>query len=127
MMRILVTTLTLLSSTVCWAGDVPLLAPDAMLQKKAAESAGLVILDVRTPKEYADGHVAGAVNISSDELESRLGELEADRDRDVVVYCRTGHRAGIALGILEKAGFKHLYHLEGDYTGWAAAKRPIEK
>jgi phage shock protein E len=81
---------------------------------------------MRTPKEFAEGHVPGAINISHDQLEGRLSELDDDRDRDVVVYCRSGHRAGIALDMLEKAGFKRLYHLEGDYMGWTAAQRPVE-
>jgi rhodanese-related sulfurtransferase len=86
----------------------------------------MVVLDVRTPKEFAAGHVPGAINISHDQLEGRMAELDADRDRDLVVYCRSGHRAGIALGMLEKAGFTRLYHLDGDYIGWTEAQRPIE-
>jgi rhodanese-related sulfurtransferase len=71
--------------------------------------------------------VPGAINISHDELEGRLEELEQVRDKDVVVYCRSGRRTGIALGVLERAGCKRTYHLEGDYLGWTAAGRAVEK
>lgn len=125
MIKALVTAFAVLLSVVAFAGEAPGIGGDALLARMAGGEA-LVVLDVRTAKEFAEGHVPGAINISHDELEARLPELEADRDRDVVVYCRSGKRAGLALDMLEKAGFKRLYHLEGDYLGWAAASRPVE-
>jgi rhodanese-related sulfurtransferase len=126
MIKALVTAFAVLLSVVAFAGEAPGIGGDALLARMAAGDEALVVLDVRTAKEFAEGHVPGAINISHDELEARLPELEADRDRDVVVYCRSGKRAGIALDMLEKAGFKRLYHLEGDYLGWAEASRPVE-
>ena len=125
MIKALATAFAVLLSVVAFAGEAPGIGGDALLARMAGGEA-LVVLDVRTAKEFAEGHVPGAINISHDELEARLPELEADRDRDVVVYCRSGKRAGIALDMLEKAGFKRLYHLEGDYLGWAEASRPVE-
>lgn len=125
MIKALVTAFAVLLSVVAFAGEAPGIGGDALLARMAGGEAP-VVLDVRTAKEFAEGHVPGAINISHDELEARLPELEADRDRDVVVYCRSGKRAGLALDMLEKAGFKRLYHLEGDYLGWAAASRPVE-
>ena len=126
MIKALVTAFAVLLSAVAFAGEAPGIGGDALLARMAGGDEALVVLDVRTPKEFAEGHVPGAINISHDELEARLLELEADRDRDVVVYCRSGKRTGLALDVLEKAGFKRLYHLEGDYLGWAAASRPVE-
>jgi phage shock protein E len=126
MIKALLAALAVLISTTAFAGDVPGLTDEALLARMASGDKTTVVLDVRTPKEFAEGHVPGAVNISHDELEGRLSELDADRDRDVVVYCHSGRRAGLALGMLEKAGFKRLYHLEGDYMGWTAAQRPVE-
>jgi len=51
--------------------------------------------------------------------------LAAARDREVVVYCRSGSRASQAIGVLGKAGFKRLLHLEGDFTRWSEEKRPV--
>lgn len=83
------------------------------------------ILDVRTPEEYRAGHVSGAINIPHDQIERGLSELEDQRDRDVVVYCRSGRRAGVAEKVLSKAGFRVL-HLQGDMMGWTAAGHPEE-
>jgi rhodanese-related sulfurtransferase len=126
MIKALLTALAVLVSMTAFAGDVPAMSEDTLLARMASADKTMVVLDVRTPKEFAEGHVPGAINISHDQLEGRLSELDADRDRDVVVYCRSGHRAGLALGTLEKAGFKRLYHLDGDYLGWTAAQRPVE-
>lgn len=69
-------------------------------------SAGALLLDVRTPEEYAGGHIAGARNIPVHELAAQLSGLP--RDRDVVVYCRSGGRSAAAAGMLVRAGFRVL-------------------
>jgi len=126
MLRALLVSLAALLSGLACADGAPTVSQEQLLERINGNDSELVVLDVRTAQEFAAGHVPGAINISHDELEARLPELEADRDRDVVVYCRSGKRAGLALDMLEKAGFKRLYHLEGDYLGWAAASRPVE-
>jgi phage shock protein E len=68
----------------------------------------VVYVDVRTPEEWAAGHVDGAIHIPHTELASRWQELEAHRDDDIVLYCRTGRRSGIAEQILTQAGFDRL-------------------
>ncbi len=101
--------------------------PKALGARIAWADQSLVVLDVRTPEEFAAGHVPGAVNIPHTELASRVAELEGSRENDIVVYCRSGTRAATALGVLEKSGFKRLFHLEGDYTRWSEEKRPVVK
>ena len=64
-----------------------------------------VYVDVRTPAEFAAGHVAGAINIPYDQMPQRWTELDSLRARPVVLYCRSGHRAGIALQELQTHGF----------------------
>jgi rhodanese-related sulfurtransferase len=86
----------------------------------------LLVLDVRTAEEFAAGHVPRARNISHDLLPSRVAELDDARQREVVVYCRSGRRSALALETLRAAGFTRLAHLEGDFLGWQAAQRPIE-
>ena len=99
--------------------------PKALGERIAWADQALFVLDVRTPEEYAAGHLPGATNIPHDQLAARLGELSGARERDVVVYCRTGRRSAEALEILDKAGFKRLFHLKGDYTRWTEEKRPV--
>ena len=88
------------------------ISAEELLSRMAGENAPFV-LDVRTPGEFGAGHVPRAVNIPHDQIPSRLSELEDQRDRDVVVYCRSGRRAGIAEEALSDAGFRVL-HLQGD-------------
>jgi NADPH-dependent 2,4-dienoyl-CoA reductase/sulfur reductase-like enzyme/rhodanese-related sulfurtransferase len=77
-----------------------------------SENGRLVLVDVRTPQEYAGGHISGAVNIPVDDLRSRLGELP--HDREVAVYCQMGQRGYLAVRILAQAGFK-VVNLGGGY------------
>lgn len=66
------------------------------LSHRLRQSGSPLILDVRTPSEYSSGHIQGAVNISHDQLEQRIDEIPGDKSREIVVYCQSGRRAGIA-------------------------------
>jgi rhodanese-related sulfurtransferase len=99
--------------------------PQALVARLAWGDQSLVVLDVRTAAEYAEGHVPGARNIPHTEIAARIAELEDARGRDLVVYCRSGNRTAQALGMLEAAGFRRLLHLKGDYQRWMEAGRPV--
>jgi phage shock protein E len=73
-----------------------------------AVSADALVVDVRTPLEYRAGHYHGAVNIPVDDIEERLDEL-GDKDAEIIVYCRTGHRSADAKSTLLSAGFTKVY------------------
>lgn len=93
---------------------------DEALAIGGGEGAAL-FLDVRSTDEFASGHVPGALNISVDELKDRLGDLEASRDSEIIVYCERGGRANTATDMLMAAGFTNLGHLTGDMSAWRAA------
>lgn len=95
------------------------------LQAAKSASSEMVLLDVRSAQEYAQGHIAGAINISHNEIEAKLNELAPFKDKTIVVYCRSGRRAAFAEGILAKNGFNKLRHLTGDMNGWLAADLPV--
>jgi len=101
------------------------IAADEM-QQRIEEGTAPIILDVRRADEFAAGHLPGAVNISHDELGDRLDELGIELGEELVVYCRSGRRAGIAEKILGEAGFTNLRDLEGHWLEWKAAGRPTE-
>jgi phage shock protein E len=85
----------------CRAGGVDA----AMLRQKI--QAGALVVDVRTPAEFAAGAYPGATNIPLDQIEKRLADF-GDRKRAIVVYCRSGNRSGQAKVILEKHGFSDV-------------------
>jgi rhodanese-related sulfurtransferase len=117
----------LLAAQVAFAADVTPINAEALLERSAKKDASMVILDVRTPEEFAQGHVPGAINIPHDKLVDRLQELTSAKDKDVVLYCRSGKRAGMAADTLQANGFTKLLHLEGDILKWTEEKRPTEK
>jgi rhodanese-related sulfurtransferase len=108
------------------ATATPPITHSELLQRLGKNDDTIVVLDVRTPREFAAGHVPGARNIAHDELASRLEELTGARDKEVVLYCRSGRRAALAAETLRGAGFTKLRQLEGDYPAWESAKHPVE-
>tara|TARA_B110000238_G_C15821312_1_gene308661 strand:+ start:125 stop:535 length:411 start_codon:yes stop_codon:yes gene_type:complete len=86
-----------------------------------------VIIDVRTVEEYSVGHIPGAINIPHLQIQTKMKALLALKDKDVVLYCRSGRRAIIAKEYLISAGFSKLTHLDGDFNAWSANKMPTEK
>jgi phage shock protein E len=86
-----------------------------------------LILDVRSEKEYQEGHIPGALNIPFDQLPERLSQLAEHKDAVIVVHCRSGKRAEIAEKTLSEAGFTDVRDLEGHMDGWQSGGYPIEK
>ena len=124
--RILAFLLASLASAGAAAADPVLLpvAQEALLERQKAGD-DIYVLDVRSPEEYASGHVPGAVNIPYDQMASRVAEVP--KDKDVVLYCRTGRRAAIAAEVLAGHGYERLQHLEGDIVAWVEKGRPVQK
>ena len=86
-------------------------------EARALVAGGARLVDVRTPREYAAGHMPGAVNMPLDALERRLGELGA-RERPVVVYCASGTRSAAAQRTLRRHGFGSVRNL-GSWRTWS--------
>ena len=89
------------------------------------KDAGVVILDVRTAEEFAQGHIAGSINIdvSSSDFVAKVSEL--DKTKTYAVYCRSGNRSAVATAEMEKLGFTSLYNMTGGAIDWAAAGFPL--
>lgn len=82
-----------------------------------------ILLDVRTPEEWADGHIDGATLIPLQELEARAAS-ELPKDADIVVYCRSGNRSAQAADYLAGAGYSHISDM-GGIQDWQAAGLPV--
>ena len=124
--RILGSLIVLLVASGCTPADAPEVQPLSQEQLLSTPPAGALILDVRSEAEFGSGHVPGAINIPHDQLASRLSDLDSGMDRPVVVYCRSGKRAGIASAVLLAAGYTNVLHLEGDMNAWQAKGLPTE-
>jgi phage shock protein E len=81
-----------------------------------------ILIDVRTPDEYRDGHIPGVANIPLAELEKRLGEVP--KDKKVVIICRTGNRSAQGTKLLRGKGFDNVVNSTGGMSTW---KGPVEK
>lgn len=92
-LKLFVLAYSLSLAVACWAGDV-------------------VWIDVRTAQEFAGEHVDGAFNIPYEEITQRIAEVTTDRDAEILLYCRSGRRAGIAKTALEGMGYTHVVNLK---------------
>ena len=109
-----------------YPGSNPLITADDLLAKLQKDKS-IVVLDVRTPGEYSEGHVPSAVNIPYDEIEDEVAKTIKDKQQQIVVYCRSGYRASKAEAALADLGYNNILHLEGDMLNWKSTKKPLEK
>ena len=87
----------------------------------------VVVLDVRTPAEFKEGHISGATNIDfrAPDFEKRIGQL--DKSKAYLVHCAAGGRSTQSLPILKKQDVKVVYHLDGGFNAWKKDGLPVEK
>jgi len=113
----------LLAASMAMAAPPPV-TPQQVHELQVKKDPSLLVIDVRSAEEYAAGHVPGAVNIPHDQVASRLAEIP--KDKEVVLYCRSGRRSGLAAETLEANGYKNLQLMQGDMPGWEKAGLPVE-
>lgn len=126
-MRLLLLIAVLASAVAGAADQFATIGPQALGERLESTSAELLVVDVRSAAEFDEGHLPGAINIPHDAIGQRIAELGPPGERDVIVYCRSGRRAALALTALQEAGFSRLYHLEGDYLRWSEEGRPVTR
>jgi len=88
-------------------------------------SPGVTIIDVRTPEEFAEGHIEGAVNydVQGPDFATQIGAL--DPAGTYAVYCRSGNRSQAAVAAMAQAGIPGIYELESGIVGWQDAGLPV--
>ena len=122
-MKVLISILIVISCSLITADAVDV-SHEAFkkLQKDIPE---LKLLDVRSNEEYSEGYIEGAINLPHEDIEKILKTV--NKDDTIVLYCRSGRRAGLVADMLEKKGYKNLFHLDGDMKGWLKAGKPLVK
>ncbi|MCU0284575.1 MAG: rhodanese-like domain-containing protein [Candidatus Nanopelagicales bacterium] len=97
---------------------------DAAAFNEVVSTSGTQVIDVRTPAEFAQGHLEGAVNIDVEDpsFAARIGELEPGT---FAVYCRSGNRSQSAVAQMADAGLGSIHELDGGIISWAEAGYPI--
>lgn len=82
-----------------------------------------VVIDVRTPQEYAGGHIDGAINIDHSVIGQEIGKAKVAKDDNVILYCRSGRRSEIAMDALQKMGYSKAVN----YGGIDEAAKRLQK
>jgi phage shock protein E len=87
----------------------------------------VIVLDVRTPEEFSEGHIAGATNINfmAKDFATRIATL--DTNKVYLVHCASGGRSRRCLPQLKQLGLKQIYHLDGGFSAWEEAGKPVVK
>ena len=89
------------------------------------DNAGVFLIDVREPDEYAAGHIPGITLIPMGEVAARLAELP--RDKEIIITCRTGNRSGQVADLLREQGFTNVHNMSGGIVAWEEAGYPVEQ
>lgn len=108
-------------------GDAEFTELTAKEAKDLIEKDNPLILDVRTPNEYYQGHIENSLLIPLHQLNGRLSEIKQYKNKKILVYCRSGNRSTVASEILIQNGFKQLYNLREGIKGWEKAGFDVKK
>jgi hydroxyacylglutathione hydrolase len=93
------------------------------LQKRLQKEKNLVVVDVRQPQEWAQGHIARAYHITGAQLHERFDEVP--RDRPIATICGSGYRSSVAASLLHYHGYKHVFNVLGGMSAWKEAGLPL--
>lgn len=95
------------------------------LMGKNKDNQSFIIIDVRTPQEFASEYIESAVNIDyySEEFQNELNEL--DKEKTYLIYCLSGNRSGRALAIMKELGFREVYNMLGGIIQWKVEGYPL--
>ena len=110
---LVILTVWLITPAIAGGGD-----PDIARQAWPMIERGDLLIDVRTNEEFAKGHIEGSINISFEQTDALINAIGQNKQRPVVVYCRSGNRSGKAKIVLETKGYTHVFNA----TGYEALK-----
>lgn len=99
--------------------------PDEVRQRLEQPERDWVLIDVREQDEYRGGHLPGALGCGRGILEFHIADLVPDSDREIVLYCRGGHRSALAADSLREMGYTHVLSMSGGYREWSEKGLPV--
>lgn len=99
---------------------------NAQQAQKLIANKKVVVLDIRTPEEFAAGHIAGATNINFRAADFEKAIAALDKNQTYVLHCASGNRSTQSLPTFSKLEFKSVCHLDGGIKAWQKAKLPVE-
>ncbi len=123
MRRLLLLMLGLVVLTACSSATASTLSPSQF--EELTKQPGVVTLDVRTPAEFASGHLPNAVNLDVESPAFRAGLAELDPDAEYAVYCRSANRSKVAMQQMQEAGIDAVQDLDGGIVAWQQAGLPV--
>ncbi len=104
-------------------GDSKGLVSYEELQQKLTDKAPIVLLDVRTQEEFNNGHIPGALLLPYDEIDQKAAQLLPEKEKEIIIYCRSGRRSAIAKDSLEALGYTNVK----DFGGMNRWQGQVEK
>lgn len=99
----------------------------AQAAKLIEEKPQMLVLDVRTPEEFAAGHIQKALNINYYDQNFKKDIQRLDKQKTYLIYCASGNRSSKARVILTQIGITNLYHLDGGFKAWQKSSLPVTK
>ena len=108
------------------AGAAKNVSPDEA-EKLLKDNPKIVVLDVRTPEEFAKGHIAGAKNVDFKAADFAEKVAALDKGKTYLVHCAAGGRSGQTIDLMKAGSFAAVYHLNEGFKAWEKAGKPVEK
>lgn len=103
---------------------VPQISADE-LKKALDKKENIVLLDVRTPQEFAKKRIDGSINLPLDRIEAEIAVIITDKNQKVFAYCLSGSRSNIAADTMIKLGYCQVFSLTSGLLAWGAKKYPL--
>jgi len=96
-------------------------------KQRLEQGPGILLVDVRTPEEYASGHLARSVLLPLDQVDAKASTVLKDRNAPVMLYCHSGRRSDIAANMLKAQGYTNVINVVGGISAWSQAGLPVVK
>lgn len=107
--------------------DKFLISPEKFKKETEKRNADTILIDVRTPEEYNDGHIGGAILIDFKKTDFKEKLETLNKEKVYYIYCRSGRRSGNSKILMNEIGIKEVYDLQGGILAWKAKEYPVKK